>query len=68
MEDYTLQSAKVIEPLKPAEEPTAQVPNTAGMAVIVMHHNLAVHRNCTKHVTGKLNTSDTTNCGGKLCI
>ncbi len=68
MEDYTLQSAKVLETLKPAEGSAAQVPNTEGMAVIVMHHNLAAHRNCTKNVTGKQNTSDTTNCGGKLCI
>jgi hypothetical protein len=68
MEDFTLQSAKVIEPQKQAAELTAQVPNTEGMAVIVMHHNLAVHRNCTNNMTGKQNMTDTTNCGGKLCI
>eukprot|EP00972_Heterocapsa_arctica_P078427 11564014-Heterocapsa_arctica.AAC.1 len=40
------------------------------MAVIDMHHNLAVHRNSTKNTTGKkLNMADTTtNCGRKLCI
>ena len=70
MEDFTLQSAKVIEPLKQAAELAVEVPNTEGMAVIVMHQNLAAHRSCAKNKMGKqLNMADTTtNCGGKLCI
>eukprot|EP00972_Heterocapsa_arctica_P024544 3619732-Heterocapsa_arctica.AAC.1 len=70
MEDFTLQSAKVIEPQKQAAELTIVVPNTEGMAVIVTHQNLAAHRSCAKNKTEKqLNMADTTtNCGGKLCI